>query len=280
MQAAFPAKQSFTSAFVRVLCVLFFLTFLGLLTPAQAQLVTIAYEGFNYPAAQLEGQNGGTGWTSPWVVDYGTDGYAGSFYVSSTSLTYPGLSTSGGSIYWNYGGISGISENARALARQSSGVIYVQFLSQLQDGGSGYGTPTIRLYDGTTMTAALGGNGGDYGNYVSILNGDLEAAPDGSSSTTALLNNLNLIIARIDYMLEATSLWVNPDLSTFNYLSPGTPDAIYSGLAPSFDSIAIYSRDPAAADEFSIFAVPEPATGWLLAAGLLSLLRRRSFMRS
>ena len=84
----------------------------------QAQMITNAYEGFNYSSGPLAGQNGGTGWSGAWVKDYGP---GSTLQVSSTGLTYPGLTTTGGSAVWGSGG-NGISEDARSLPLLDNGI--------------------------------------------------------------------------------------------------------------------------------------------------------------
>ncbi len=230
-----------------------------------AQFTTVAYDGFSYSAGSLSGNNGGTGWTSAWINDY-TSG--ASFAVITNGLSYSGLTTSGGSIVWGSGG-NGISEDSRDLPLLDSGIVYVQFLGQFGS-SSGGGTPNLRLLDSGSVTGGFGGNGGTYGADVSILNTSLNPASDGSSSSSASLSSLNLIVGRIDYEDNTTTLWVDPNLSTFNYQSPPTPDATYADLAPAFDEIAFYSRDPASVDEITIMAepAPEPSSAALLAAGI------------
>ena len=229
----------------------------------QAQLTTIAYEGFNYGGGSLAGQNGGTGWASSWVNDY----YPGtSLAVSGTDMTYPGLTTSGGSAVWTSGGV-GISEDMRSLSLQNSGLIYLQFLCQFGS-SSGAGTPNIRLFDDGSLTGGFGGNGGTYGGVMSILDTSLQPASDGSSSSSASLSGLNLVVALIDYQDNTTEMWVNPDLSTFDYLNPSSPDAT-ADFAPVFDAIAIYTRDPGSVDEIQIMSVPEPASFSLLGMGVI-----------
>jgi hypothetical protein len=163
----------------------------------------------------------------------------------------------------------------------NSGVVYLQFLSQFGS-SSGGGTPNIRLSNSGSLTGGFGGNGGSFGSVMSILDASLSPAANGSSSTSANLSTLSFVIARIDYQSHTTSLWVNPNLSTFDYENPSAPNATYAGLAPAFNSIAIYSRSPANLDEFSVMTetVPEPASGSLMAIGLGAFLiykwRRRN----
>lgn len=223
---------------------------------ARGQMVVIAYDGFSYEAGALTGENGGTGWSSSWIQDYGS---GATLNVDTTGWTYPGLTTEGGRLVWGSGG-NGISQNSRTLPRVDSGVVYLQFLGQFGS-SSGGGTPNLRLYDSGSLTGGLGGNGGTYGSYVSLLDTNLQPLADGSSASSALLSAQNLMVARIDYDNPTMSLWVNPDLSTFDYASPGTPDAEYAGLAPVFDQIAIYTRNPGSLDELTVLsvAVPEPA---------------------
>ena len=250
--------------------VLSILLTLSLCRTVRAQFTTNAYEGFSYSAGSLAGQNGGTGWTTAWSRTYAP---GGDFQVSSTGLSYSGLSTSGGSIVWGSGGTTGISEESRSLLRLDTGLVYIQFLCQF-GASSGGGTPNIRLLDGNTLTGGLGANGGS---TISILDASLQPASGGSSSSSAALSSLNLVVARIDYQNNDTKLWVNPDLSTFNYQTPPTANADYSGLAPTFDTIAIYSRSPANLDEIMVMQepVPEPGSASLLMAGAAFFAWRR-----
>lgn len=230
-----------------------------------AQLTNVVHDGFNYSAGSLNGQNGGTGWTSSWVNDY-TSG--ASFQVSATGMTYSGLSTSGGSLTWASGG-NGISEDSRSLPVMNSGIVFIEFLGQFGS-SSGGGTPNIRLINSGAVTGGIGGNGGPFGAKMSILDATLNPAANGSSSSSANLSALNLVIARIDYQADTTSLWVNPNLSTFDYENPVAADATYAGLAPAFNTIGIYSRSPGSVDEISVMAepVPEPAAVSLMLTGL------------
>src|SRR6185503_10766221 len=239
------------------------LTFATLAGASYAQLTNVASDGFNYSSGSLNGQNGGTGWTSSWLNDY-TSG--ASFQVSLTGMSYSGLSTSGGSLAWANGG-NGISEDSRSLPLMNSGIVFVQFLGQFGS-SSGGGTPNLRFLNSGSVTGGIGGNGGPLGSQMSILDTSLNPAANGSSSSAANLSALNLVIARIDYQNDSTSLWVNPNLSTFDYENPTTPDASYTGLAPAFNAIAFYSRSPAAVDEISVMTVPEPTSLALVLAGI------------
>lgn len=244
---------------------------------SSGQVTLLAYEGFDYAAGTLNGKNGGTGWSGAWTWTYGS---GGSLAVSATGMTYTGLSTTGGSATWTSGG-NGISEAARSLPLVDSGVVYVQMLTQF-GATSGGGTPNLRFFANGTFTGGIGGNGGTYGGVISILDTTLTAAPGGESSSAAALSALNLLIVRIDYAANTTMLWTNPNLATFDYLNPGESDAIFDGLAPAFDTLDFYTRNPAQFDEIAVFSViPEPATAASLIASLVFVAvgvvkRRRS----
>jgi hypothetical protein len=235
---------------------------------SHAQLTTLAYDSFGYSTGSLSGRNGGTGWSSPWTNDY-TSG--ASFTINATGMSYSGLVVSGGKAAWGSGG-NGISEDSRTLPLVDTGIVYIQFLSQFGS-SSGGGTPNLRLFESGTLTGGFGGNGGTYGAFISILNASLNPAAGGSSSSSARLSSLNLVVVQIDYQADTTMMWVDPNLSTFDYENPGTPNATYSGLAPAFDSVSIDSRSPASFDELSILEepIPEPTATLLLSLGLAAL---------
>ena len=246
------------------------------LCEAGSAQTTVAYDGFNYTSGTtLSGQNGGTGWTGAWTNDYGP---GVSFVVNGSGLTYPNLATSGRSIVWASGGV-GISEDSRTLPLQDSGVVYVQFIAQFTE-GSGGGTPNIRLYDSGTLTGGLGANGGL---TLSILNANLQ--PNGTTSTSSVATSgTNFVVARIDYTNDNTEMWVNPDLSTFNYSSPAArrPPPL---TAVSRLSSTTSPSTPATMrmwTEIQVLAVPEPGTGALLATGvgIAGLLGWRRLVRN
>ncbi len=230
----------------------------------RGQVTLLAYEGFDYAAGTLNGQNGGSGWSGAWTWTYGSGGSLG---VAATGLTYTGLTTTGRSATWSSGG-NGISEARRSLPLVNSGVVYLQFLTQF-GASSGGGTPNLRLFANGVMTGGIGANGGTYGGVISILDTALQPASGGASSSSATLSALNLLVVRIDYTANATMLWTNPNLATFDYLNPGNHDAIYEGLAPAFDTLDFYTRNPGRIDEIAVYsAIPEPATTASLVAGM------------
>ena len=193
-------------------------------------LETIAYEGFNYASGTLnDGVSGGTGWSTGWSTGDTTP-----FITGVTGLTYPGLVTDDSSIRASGTGGNN-SESRRDLTTPAdSGVVYFQFLSIFQSSHGG-GTPNIRLQFGGTGTGGLGNNGAP---NMAILSDQL--VPLGT--TTAPLTQQNFTVVRIDHDDSVTQMWINPDLSTFDYADPPTPDAEALGFAPKIDRIELVSR--------------------------------------
>ena len=218
-------------------------------TPAGFDLVT--YEGFSYTSGtSLLNANGGTGWTSNWEQSY-QQRY---LKTATTGFTYTGLTTIGEKAEWDSNCSVPCNEIAslkRAFPLQNEGVVYFQFISVLEASG-GFGTPGIRLYNSATLT---GGFGASTGTKMSILDAGLA----NLSSSSGNLNAQNLVVVRIDYNLNKTEMWINPNLTTFNYSNPTSPSATAS-IAPEFDSFQLFMRS-GSIDEISIFSQkPEPTT--------------------
>lgn len=89
-------------------------------------------------------------------------------------------------------------------------------------------------------TGAIGGNGGCPGIYYSILNAALSPA----GCTGKSLADMSLVLVQIDYTLSVTKMWINPNLASFDYLSPPAPDA-QANLAPAIDpGVLVHARGP------------------------------------
>lgn len=211
-------------------------------TPAGFNLVS--YEGFDYASnSSLLNASGGRGWFNTWTKSY-MDKY---FKTSTTGFNYTGLTTTGLKAEFDatcYGTCNAIAALERTLPLQSQGIVYFQFISVFEASPGG-GTPTIRLFDGATQT---GGIGSSSGSNMSILAASLA----NLSSSSGSLSAQNLVVIRINYILNKTEMWINPDLSTFDYLNPTSPSATASNFAPMFDKIAIFLRS-GSIDEIAIF---------------------------
>lgn len=216
----------------------------------------VVEESFVYTGGiSLVGQSGGTGWTSAWVSDSPafTD-----FFTNATGLALPGVTASGGRAVFRAAGTQ-INDAARSLPLQNTGVVFIQFLSQF-GAQSGGGTPNIRLDSSGVRTGGIGNNGGCGSPVYAILDSNL--APVAASCSAVSLSTLRVVVVRIDYTANVTRMWVLPDLTGFDYLNPPAPSAEFSGLAPAFNRIALYSRSPASIDELRVFRVAnvEPAS--------------------
>lgn len=221
---------------------------------AGSVVTVVAEDSFSYPGnVALPGQNGGTGWSGAWVSDSVsfTD-----FYTNATSLTAAGVASAGGRAVYRAG--SQLNDAARTLPLQNTGVLFVQFLAQFgtQSGG---GTPNIRFSSSGVPTGAVGNNGACGSAVYAILNNGLQ--PIAGSCSAVTLATLSAVVLRIDYTANNTRMWVLPGLTGFDYLNPPTPSAVYDGLAPAFDRIAFYTRNPANIDELRIFRVDAVVDG-------------------
>lgn len=216
------------------------------------------------------------GWSSAWLSDSVsfTD-----FYVGAAGLSVPGAAGAGGKATFAYTGKQ-LNDALRYLPLQSTGVVFVQFLSQF-GAQSGGGTPTIRLSSLAGVTGGVGNNGACGSPVYAILDASLQ--PIASSCSTTPLAALRAVVLRIDYAANHTRMWVMPSLTGFDYLNPPAPSAEYLGLAPAFDRIAFYSRNPASIDELRVFrvsagpttapwAVPANSAGALFAVSALMLV--------
>ncbi|OYX85590.1 MAG: hypothetical protein B7Y83_04265 [Flavobacteriales bacterium 32-34-25] len=216
----------------------------------------VAYEGFNYSSgSSLLNASGGTGWSTNWVKSYMYK------YLKTATIgfTYTGLTTAGLKAEFdntcysaNSGDCNDIASLGRSFPLQNEGVVYFQFISVFEAAPGG-GTPTIRFYNGGTQT---GGIGSSSGSNMSILAASLA----NLSSTSSSLSAQNLVLVRIDYNLNKTDMWINPDLSTFDYSNPTSPSATATSFAPDFDRIDVFLRS-GSIDEIAIFSKTSAPTG-------------------
>jgi hypothetical protein len=218
---------------------------------AAATKTLLAYEGFQYSAGSVVvGQNGGTGWSGAWFKDYGAGGNP---TVVASSLSYSNLTTLGNRMQWGSGGntINGVG---RDLPLINNGLVYLQFIGNFSSQSLGGGTPHIRLFKpDSTLSGGIGNSGGP---YLAILDSSLSTSATSQSSVSG--NSQALMVVRINYHDVRTEMWVNPNLSTFDYASPPLPNATYTGLAPEFSRLAPYIKSPSSVDEISIYRMSTP----------------------
>lgn len=244
----------------------FVFMFLGLpvlgLSQTPAGFTQVAYEGFDYSSgSSLLNANGGSGWTTAWLKNY-----QDRFLKTGTSgFLYTGLNATGLRADYD-SNCSGTCNQIAALKRTFSlnddGVVYLQFITVLEATG-GFGTPTIRMFNGSTQSFGIGANSGS---YLQLLDSGLNALV----TTTAPLSNQNFVILRVDYTNNKTEMWVNPTLSTFDYSNPTSPDASVSDFAPLFDQMQIFIRS-GSIDEISVFYKAPATTAPVTFSGTTSI---------
>ena len=198
---------------------------------------TVAYEGFDYTNGQdLINVGGGTGWTSNWQQFY----LRKHISARTNSYVYEGLTTTGGKATYDdtcYGWsddnwCNGISSSGRKLTPTTEGVLYLQFLADLGS-QEAFGTPQVRLDFNGSTTVVLGKEG-DGHNWV------LYDSNTGTSASTNIsgYSTVRLVIVRFDYTNNTMRMYIDPNLSTFDYSSPSGHNAEISGISiPYFDEI-------------------------------------------
>lgn len=218
---------------------------------AQAGTLTlIAYEGFDYTVGQsLEGQNGGTGWQGAWFKESGPNPLT----IASPGLQYTGLATSGEAASYTTSSSLVQGDGRRLSQRISSGVVYIRFLVEFPGtSGAGSGAPSLRLFDAPGWRAWIGATGSTASGTGGSKNAGILFGGQWYSSNVNIYNGQpRLLLTRIDYDSQRMDLWVDPDLSTFNYSQPPTSQASAPG-APAFDRIDIFSLANQTFDEISI----------------------------
>lgn len=196
-------------------------------TPPGSDL--LAYEGFVYPAGgDLTGQNGGTGWLSPWGANSGgvTDpaGTINGDTAAANSLKYVDskgntLVTSGG--HGVFSGADGTSQPFRDVeSRGDPGTTtWISFVGQRQGtAADGADNPyprgsNLAFFEGGTERFAIGNASGSAVNAWSILNGGGSLA--NLRQSTWPFQQLTFIVIRVDHKdgNDNTYLFLNPDLS-------------------------------------------------------------------
>ena len=209
---------------------------------------TVAYEGFAYTSGtSLLGLNGGSGFSAAWTGSY----QKRYMKAHGTGYTYTGLNTTGGRASYDstcYGTCNDIASSDRTIPMQSGGVVYVQFLANLGPQAGG-GTPQIRFRNTETNSWAL--LAGAVTNNIYKW-GIWDTA--NTYMTTVSSNAERFVIIRFDYVNNNTKMWIDQDVTTFNYANPTNPDAT-SPVANSFNSIDLYFRSnaPNGIDEIHVF---------------------------
>ncbi len=104
----------------------------------------IAEEQFNYPAGPLNSLNGGTGWSGPWTANNDTVAVAG--------LSFPGLSTAGGTLVTSPNGDAAFRSLSQRLGSYlGTGTVYLSYISAVDPANTGAFGPGSANYNGLSL---------------------------------------------------------------------------------------------------------------------------------
>jgi hypothetical protein len=260
------------------------------LTPPLASAATIAYEGFNYQPAgsDLAGNNGGSGFSSPWTGGGFNVNSSTNYDVSATGLSYSNLQVSGGSVETlrTPSNLSGIYRDLATTFGTAGTTRYLSFLIQ----PTSFETADwmgIYLRNDVNDELFIGkGGGGVTNNWVLEARG---GAGQVNSGVAVMANQTYLLVLRMNFIAGAdnVSLFINPDLSLGE---PGTPNAVKNDKNLfTISGLNIYSRGGFRLDEIRVgdtwadvtptsAEVPEPSSLALMGAGgLLVAFGRKRF---
>ena len=238
----------------------------------------IAYEGFDYNSGiPLYGLNGGTGFSEAWdntqksdgdfsnnrkkhyVIDFTTDYYGVSKLVNRSSMTYPGINNIG--YYLSDDGLQTdvLKESYRNLNETiSEGIYYVQFLVQFYNNNR---ANYFKLKSNDNDQLVISGRDQKIQMSKATNSSGLDIVDSGVSLKLAAESQL--IIVQVDYNLNITKLWVDPDLENFDYEEPPAHNASLN-YSFEFNRIELVSHTPyghglvgTQFDEISIFKLSD-----------------------
>jgi hypothetical protein len=214
----------------------------GSITSSVANVTVISslppYEGFNYSAGDINGENGGIGWTNAWSQPV-TATLLGGHAVVTPGLNFsPSVSslvTSGAALETAVNGSADFADNRSMLAPlggPGAGTVYFSFIGQFTNSG----WEVISLYSGTNEVAYVGEGwynaGWGCGSPGSFPFPEIE-------ETTKLPATLSFVVYRFDFTATNTQVrvYVNPSsLET----EPATPDATGTlGTSFQFDTLQV-----------------------------------------
>lgn len=272
----------------------------GFLTgTSQTHAALLAYEGFDYTAGNVNGEDGGTGWSSAWTSSaspvYGT-------VVTGTTLAYTGgsISVSGSGTALSITGGGAGALNRPFVGTDTGNEIYFSLLFQSV---SGSGNEFFHFYLSNDPDLNNSGGVGDF--YTAASNSDFGVRVNDGSADTTVPSSISytagttyLLVGRLSTdgtggvsadILDQVELWVNP-----TSLTPGTADAtVNASMGVALEDLVYFSTrtvnfaspDQILIDELrigtdfaSVVTVPEPSVGMMLILGGTSLLalRRRA----
>ncbi len=197
----------------------------GLSTPA-VTASPLASELFEYVSGSLNGKSGGTGFTGPWA-DVAGD-LTNPLVVDSTSLTYPGITSTGGSVILPVN--TAYSDSQRPLATpQSTGVFYFSALGKtISDAG---------MYFGIGLGGNLANGGSAYTLYLeynqtrrtSTFSISHTFAGETSSHFELPGTGVFFLVGRLTLTagIDTLEVWINP---AFGSAPAGAPNVSFTGF--------------------------------------------------
>ena len=262
--------------------------------PGGGALVVAQDSYESYPAgSQLNGQNGGTGWTGPYVV---TSALATNVTVTNQNLSYAGgqVSVNGGSRAVSIAGPAD-SNNliTRSFAAQTGSPVYFSFLYNTNSTAEAF--LQFGLESGNTaepnasvgVQGIAGNGGGAEGFFARVPNaGNTTFATSGINA-----NQTYFVVARVSKGTGSTTynvvdLFVNP--TSLNESTPTLTATNAAGTGVStFDNFVLRTARTDAGSIYNfdqltigttyadVVPVPEPASVGLLALAGAGLLARR-----
>jgi hypothetical protein len=222
----------------------------------------IAYEPFDYPAGDLAGREGGSGWAAPWQ---GNNTPAGGALVQASSLTYTDskgnpLATSGGKGFLT--GLSGTAQPFREIpaVRGTTGTTSWFSLLGVRVGPTTNNTvepgniypraANVSLFNMTLASSqeqlAVGSGTGAPDNNWALL-------PDGSvanrQASTVPFSEPAFVVVRINHNEgnDDAYLWLNPDLDAEPSIANANAQSI-GAFDYSFNRVRPFAGNPQAAN--------------------------------
>ncbi len=197
-------------------------------TSANARIIVEEQFIYEPPEANIDGQNGGTGFDGPWVS---TISHGRIYWIRSPGLSFSTLPVAGNSVS-RYGS-AGRAQAHRLLSAASQSaltdngttiwfsVLFQESANQYRHGSFLFGTDAFTT-DGTPTLSAAG-----YG-----LGFTIQAAPDGSTQGSGTINALAFNGSTAPIVVQGT---FTPDPITatvlivgkINWKADGTPDELY-----------------------------------------------------
>lgn len=237
---------------------------------SNVRAVLYLYDGFDYPAGELVGQNGGTGFSGVWAGNTGrTSVVAGGLSYTDTAGNQ--LTTAGNHIVTS--GVNGSSNQTRDLPIINSGTTWWSFIGErlsvhatdAENVARAVGfqifnttlTPNERLSVGKGTTNV----GSPTYNWSMLHSG----AVANAVQTTKPILDQSFLLVRIDHLGDTTVpdnayLWVNPLLNTEPTLE--SADAQYIGaLDFSYNRVRAFAGNTTADGPYANFSVDEVRFG-------------------